>query len=539
MLAGHADHTERLLGSLFTSTTDVQVFVKTRLQHGHDLCLKLPGAGSSLQHYLHHLVEQLSMHGELNGPCFFSRLQLAYPGRIKDIRVVTNQVERLALGRWLARDLDSKFADGHLKTFTAVLAITKHALLERCLHAGPTESVREVFQDRWPTREELSEWTTEKLRDLNFVADGAELLAMPLVAFEAGLDDEDGTVLLRQVFPDKFPVTPKAAPSTSVPTPAPNTVTSSPLDRDLGSLTAKEARLRGLATTIAYIVDVPVNQVEKTLASVHGRNYIRNLFWNHWPEDDRFGDFSIAEVHRHHLVGTIAAILGLSATQVQDHLKALGSGPDVLATPLRTAFRDKWPVFESDPEIQDAEMPELDYESLSVGDAVGSRNRDDIFAAIAYLTDTTRAKRVAEALAVAPPTFRVKDVFAERWPTSERWLQFSVSAARRYALAPTLAKRFGVPVDVLRERLREEHGNTLLSRISQARTQGSTSKVSLGELTLAEVDRRGLRTRLTKFLDKQGVLQQRGVTRRFNQYQGNARVRNVFNEIDHSAWPEV
>ncbi len=542
--------TERLLDSLFGNPDEVRAFVVTRLEHGLDLAAQLPGPNVPTQQYLVRLCEHLFQRGELTWTHFFGALATNFPNRAADIRVVAHQVERRALGGWLARDLESKYAREAVENFTRILGITGPELYEHAIKSEPGATIRTTFADRWPTREELADWTLDKIRGLKFAADCAELLDMPRVAFEAGIADGQGHIILRKAFPGKFPQPPStSAPASLAPSPAPiapvpgakpavsPTSALSTLDRDIGSLTAKEARQRDLAPTIAFMIGANPVHVEKTLAGVHGRNYIRNLFWDDWPEDDRIGDMSVAEARRHHILGTIASITGLGFMHVRDRIQGLGTAPADLERPLRTVFANEWPVYESENDDSDSTIPDLDYEKMTVDEAINSLHEEDIRDAIGYLTNT-RAKQVAAALSAAPRTFRVRDVFATSWPSQDDWMQMSVSSLRRYALQTTLARRFGWPIEALKSSLADEHGNTLLGKLVHVRTPNAT-KISLGDLTLAEVDRRDLRERLTLFLVDKGYLQQKGVTRRFNSNNGNARVRNVFSEVEADEWPEV
>jgi len=61
----------------------------------------------------------------------------------------------------------------------------------------------------------------------------------------------------------------------------------------------------------------------------------------------------------------------------------------------------------------------------------------------------------------------------------------------------------------------------------------------LGDLTLAEVDRRELRPKLTAFLSARGIMQKKGVSQRFNNNHGSSLVRNVWPRIPREDWPLV
>lgn len=531
----------RLLITLFTSATALRNFVVSHIEGGHDIVTSMPSAEHSpLQAYAQELISQLVQRGQLDGAHFFDRLRVVYPNRAKDIRSVAYQVERRALGSWLAQDMSSEFARADVGKLAFVLGVSTSSVLERCIPAEPTVRIQTLFVDRWPTREELGDWTIDKANELNFVADCADLLGTPLQAFEVGTSEHVGSKTLRQAFPTKFVAT--TLPPSPVPSPvpiAPRLSGDSSLDRDLGSLTAKEARQRGLAPAIAHVIGADQGEVERLMTNAHGRNYIRNLFWDHWPEDDRFGDFTVAEVKKHHLLGTIAAILGCSYRDTVDRICNLGSSPDVLSTPLRAALRDIWPVFEDDEDAPILEVSDFHLERISAGDVLNSSYRDDFIETIAFVTRIRRTSSIMKLLAAFPPKTLVAQVLADRWPSSEEWLELSVSNVRRYALVATIANRFGLDTEVLRQRLEDEHGNTLLSRVIRVSRGPGEDSVSLGDLTLADVDRRELRGTLIAFLEGHGVLQQRGVTRRFNSTKGNALVRNVFNEVDRKDWPDV
>lgn len=532
---------EGLLCSLFGSSSGVAHFI-ARLDEGSELTRCLPNAENApLGRYCHELIQELIRRDSLKA--FFEPLMEAFPGRLRDLRVMQQQICHVPVGSWLANDMGSEYAREQLTWLQPIVSMANHAALELCVSAPPSAYVRDVFVECWPTRDVLAEWTALKVIRLGFLAECAVLLGCHLQTVELGLRDRRDE-LLKDIFPEKFVMlVPSKQPKSLAAKPAglasPSAARPNIHERDLGAITVKEVLVNGLVGSVAFVVGQPVSRVEARLRDAHGKQHVRNLFWDQWPGEETFGDYTIAQVLQHRLLGTITAITGLPFADVQRHVVKLREHAEVDRILVRNVLHACWPTTSREMRADDG-VREFDLEVVTVGELarVGVA-RGDLIDMVAQITGIKRDSEIEKRLLSASAETRLRDVFPNKWPTWDGWMRLTATTVLKHGLVTSVARRLELDPRYVFTKLQAVHGNSQIGTIFEYVQPESAGVQRLGELTLADVDRRELRDVLTDVLVQRGLLQKKGVTQRFNSNHGHSLVRNVFRAVPRDEWPLV
>lgn len=222
---------------------------------------------------------------------------------------------------------------------------------------------------------------------------------------------------------------------------------------ELADFTVAEARHRRAQHSIAELIGLPEDAVDRRLAEAHGRALLRGLFAEQWPQAPKadageLGRLSVVQAREGRRADQIAEVTGYSLATVNRRLAELHG-----KTLVANAFAERWPGNEGIDELGNMTVAEARDRGMAAGIArITHLNLDD----------------VVQQLGEFHGKMLVRNGFARVWPGMHDtdWLgRMSVAEVRDRGLEATIARLTGFTASTVERRLRDEHGKTLLRNL--------------------------------------------------------------------------
>jgi hypothetical protein len=285
-----------------------------------------------------------------------------------------NELAELNVAEALRRDLTEDIAE--------ITGLSEAAVRGRLDNSHGRTLLLTCFDDHWPhaAREPLGANELSKLRVADaqredLVASLAELTGLSEMGVRRRLNANHGRTLLTTCFADLWPQEAEAAS----------------LD-ELGRLTVADAFRQNLVERLSELTKMSGQGVKRRLNESHGRTLLITCFADRWPSnntqpdtlnvDDLVG-LNVADARDRDLVGSIAAITGMSPRGVRRRLNAAHG-----RTLLSTCFADRWP----DDKVIDLNQ----LAQMNVGEA-RDRGLAATIADFLHLSEAAIARRLADA----------------------------------------------------------------------------------------------------------------------------------------------
>jgi hypothetical protein len=111
------------------------------------------------------------------------------------------------------------------------------------------------------------------------------------------------------------------------------------LDIDIETMTVARALRQGYVVRLSRITALSQGSIEERLRGFDARTRVRTALAEVWPGANKLGYFSAAQVLKCHLIQTVAGVVNLPASTVQERLTAAHG-----RTYVRSVFTQEWPA---------------------------------------------------------------------------------------------------------------------------------------------------------------------------------------------------